>query len=120
MIAISFTAIALILQLVIVVVVVRKYVRTRDIGFIWLGVAAVIWPALNLLLNRGEHILVDRLAKHQPIGFYPFSLVERGNITIGELIETLLSAQRLVGVILLLVAVAFLYRDKDKHRVTVY
>jgi hypothetical protein len=93
----------------------KKYMRTRDAGFIWLGVAVVIWPAVSSLLDQRRDALFDRLVKHQPIGFYPFSLVERGDITIGGLFTALATGQHLVGVLLLLVAVAYLYRANGSH-----
>jgi hypothetical protein len=97
-----------ILHLAIAVVLVRK----RDVGFIWLGVALVLWPAVSSLLDRGQAALLARLVTHQPIGFYPFSLVDRGDMTIGGLFTVLATAQHLVGVVLLLVAVVYLCRAK--------
>jgi hypothetical protein len=35
---------ALLLHLAIAVILVRKFIQTRDIGFIWLGAAVVIGP----------------------------------------------------------------------------
>jgi hypothetical protein len=74
----------------------------------FLGVAVVIWPLASKLLDRGERVLIDRLVKHQPIGFYPFSLVEHGHMTIGGLVAALATGQQLVGVILLFIAVLYL------------
>jgi hypothetical protein len=112
---IIFAGLAFILHLVIAVVLVRKYMHTRDAGFIWLGVAVVIWPLVSKLLDSGERVLFDRLVRHQPIGFYPFSLVEHGDITIGGLVAAMATGQQLVGVILLFVAVLYLYRANDRR-----
>ena len=105
-------ALVVILHLAIAVVLVRKYVRTRDVGFIWLGIALVLWPVVSSLLDRGQSVLLARLVNHRPIGFYPFSLVERGEMTIGAFFTVLATAQRLVGAVLLLVAVAYLCRAR--------
>src|SRR5260370_18895100 len=44
---------ALVSPLALAIVLVRKYVRTRDIGFVWLGAAGVIWPLVSgLLVSR--------------------------------------------------------------------
>lgn len=115
MIPISLTAVALILEVAIAVILIRKYIRTHDTGLIWLAAATVIWPALTVLLNDGERLVVDRLVKHQPIGFYPFSLVERGDVSIGGLITIFAAAQRLVGVVLLFIAATYLYRVRDSR-----
>src|SRR5579862_572636 len=100
------TALALIaLYLALAVVLTRKYVRTHDIGFIWLGVAVFIWPLLSKVLDRGINVLIERLLRHQSIGVYPFTLVEHGDITIGSLLTAIATARQFVGVALLLVAV---------------
>jgi hypothetical protein len=108
---------ALLLHLAIAVVLLRKYLRTRDAGFIWLGVAVVIWPLASPLLQLGERSLIDRVVHHQSVGVYPFSLVEHGQMTIGSLIFDLGVVQQLIGVGLLLVAV--LYLSKTNSHTTV-
>ena len=103
-------AATLLLHFAIAVILVRKYLRTRDVGFVWLGGAVVIWPLVSNLLNAGERVLVDRTFKHEWVAFYPFTLVERGEMTMGALISSLAILQQLVGVCLLLVAVFYLSR----------
>jgi hypothetical protein len=46
------------------------------------------------------------------VGFYPFSLVERGQMTLGNLVVSLALFQQLIGICLLLVAVLYLARTK--------
>src|SRR5580692_4495715 len=92
---------ALLLHLAIAVILVRKFIQTRDIGFIWLGGAVVIWPLLSKLLDAGERVLIDRTLNHQWTAFYPFTLVERGEMSLGSL-----------GVCLLLIAVLYLSKTK--------
>jgi hypothetical protein len=94
------------------IVLVRKYFRTRDVGFVWLGVAVVVWPLVSRILDQGERALVDRVLSHDPPGFYPFTLVERGQITIGTLLTSLNYLQQTIGVGLLLIAVIYLCRSK--------
>jgi hypothetical protein len=77
-----------------------------------LGVAVVIWPLVSRLFERGEHVFIDRLARHQSVGFYPFSLVEREQMTLGNLVVSLALFQQLIGICLLLVAVLYLARTK--------
>ena len=96
------------LHLAIAFVLVRKYLRTREIGFIWLGIAVVLWPLVTQLLNVGERLLVERIAKGHVVGFFPFSLVESRQITIGSLLMSLSISQNLIGVALLLVAVLYI------------
>jgi hypothetical protein len=108
MFAIVLAASALLLHLTIAVILVRKYIRTRDIAFIWLGVAVVIWPLVSRLLEAGERILVSRTLNHQWDGFYPFTLLKNGRTTVGSLIMSLSLIDQLVGVCLLLIAVFYL------------
>lgn len=110
-------ALTIILYVALAVVLVRKYLRTRDVGFVWLGVAVIIWPIVSrVLLSYSESILMRRLSNGQPVGFYPFSLVEGGHMTIGSLVLSLNLLQQLIGNGLLLVAVFYLYKSKDKNR----
>ena len=106
-------ALAVVLHFVIAIVLVRKYIRTRDLGFVWLGVAVVIWPLVSLLLELGERSLIDGIAHHRVVGFYPFSLVEHGQMTIGGLVASLSLVQQLIGICLLLVAVLYLSKTKN-------
>jgi hypothetical protein len=104
---------AVLLHLAIGVILVRKFIQTRDIGFIWLGGAVVIWPLLSRLLDAGERVLIERTLKHQWTPFYPFTLVERGQITLGSLVASMAMFQQFLGVLLLLIAVLYLSRTKS-------
>ena len=111
---------ALLLHLAIAVILVRKYLRTRDAGFVWLGGAVVIWPLICNMLNAGERVLVGRISKHEWVALYPFTLVERGEVTVGSVVASLALIQQLVGVCLLLVAVFHLSRTtKDSVSTTI-
>ncbi len=96
----------------IVYVMVIKYRRTRDRGFIWLGLALVIWPLVAHCLEVGERVLIDRLSEGQTVSLYPFSLVSRGRITIGYLKATLILLHRFIENALILVALVKLHRGK--------
>jgi hypothetical protein len=103
---------ALVLHIAIGAILVRQYLRTRDVGFIWLGVAVVLWPGISRLLEAGEKVFIDRLIRHESVDFYPFSLVASGQMTTGNLVMSLAVFQQFIGVCLLLVAVLYLSRAK--------
>jgi len=103
---------ALVLHVAIAGILLRQYLRTRDIGFVWLGVAVVVWPGVSRLLEAGEKVFIDRLINHQSVEFYPFTLVASGQVTVGSLITSLAVFQQTVGIFLLLVAVLYLSRAK--------
>jgi len=102
------------LYLALALVLAAKYMRTRDAGFIWLGVAVVLWPLAAYWLDRGEGVLLNRVVHGEPVGMYPFSLVSSGRMTVGEFIRLTGSVQQLIGVALLLVAILFLSRAKHR------
>jgi hypothetical protein len=104
------------LQLVIVVALVYKYLRTRDAGFIWLGVAVILWPSVSGLLNGGKRTLVDSVVRGHLAGFYPFSLIQRGQMTVGTLFTSLSLLQYLIGGSLMLVAVLSLHKTKGENK----
>jgi hypothetical protein len=89
-----------------------QYKRTRDTGFIWLAVALVIWPIADTGLGQWNGILIDRLAKGEKIGFYPFSLVSKGQITLGSLVAAESYLFQLCKSALILLALTRFYRAK--------
>jgi len=112
---IAFISIVLtvVAQLAIVVVLVRTFLRTRDVGFVWLGAAVIIWPFVSSLLDAGGRLLMDDHARGRLSGFFPFSLVERGQLTLGSLVVSFAYLKILVGFVLLLVAVLHLSRTRS-------
>jgi hypothetical protein len=107
-----FQWIAFALYVALALALAGKYLRTRDAGFVWLGVALILWPLAAYWLNQGEGVLIDRVLHGQAPGFYPFSLIATGQLTVGELVSLTRSVQQLIGVGLLLVAVLYLSRAK--------
>ena len=110
-------ALVLALHIAIAILLVRKYLGTRDVSFIWLGVAVVIWPLVSSFLGAGQRILVDSFSTQQPLGvflahMFPFSLVKGGKITLGALVSTLDISRELSGAALLLVAILYLCKTK--------
>jgi len=106
-------SLVVILNLALAVVLICKYLRTRDAGFIWLGVAVVIWPLISGMVDRGIGKYFVRLRYNHLPGLYPFSLVERGQMSIGTFFMIISSLQRLIEVALLVVAVLYLRNTKS-------
>jgi len=105
---------ALVLHVAIAAILVRQYVRTRDAAFIWLGVAVIVWPGVSRLLEDGQKVFIDHLINHQSVGFYPFTLVASGQMTIGSLMTWFAVFRQFVGICFLLVAVLYLSREKTR------
>ncbi len=99
------------LYIVLAIVLVRKYLRTRDVGFIWLGVAGVVWPFLSYPLRLGERALVMRAVHHESV-MYPVSEIGRDRTTDFTLGMSLNLLYYLFEVALLLVAAIYLARTK--------
>jgi hypothetical protein len=112
--ALNFLLLAtVVLYIAIAAILVRQYLRTRDVGFVWLAVALFIWPVISRLLEWGEKVLIGRLIHNQPVGFYPFTLVASGQMSIGSLVASFAVFQQFIGVCLLLVAILYLSRAKN-------
>jgi hypothetical protein len=65
------------------------------------------------VLEAGKRVLVDRIARHEGVSFYPFTLVERGQVSLSEVLTSLALLEQLIGVCLLLIAVFYLSKIKD-------
>ena len=105
-------AAAFLLHAAIAVILVRQYLRTRDVGLVWLGAAVVVWPLVSRLLEAGERVSIDR-AMHKQFVIYPFTLVASGQMTTGALVMSFAVFQELISVCLLLVAVLYLSRSRN-------
>lgn len=107
-----FGAIDFALYLLIAVALVRKYSRTRDAGLLWLSLPLVLIPVVALPLACWLSAAADRLALGQPVGFYPFTLVEQGRLTLGDLLTRVNFLEHAVWGLLALAAVLALSRQK--------
>jgi hypothetical protein len=75
------------LLFVVAIVLVRKYLRSRDPGLIWLVIAVVAWP---LLFSALEHPIFARLVKgHQHL------TAGTGQVTLGSLVLSFALLQHL-------------------------
>lgn len=106
--------IILLLYLVIAVVLIRKYLRTRDVGLIWLGAAVVIWPPILRWLFLDQ---VPRYVQHHRSGAYPSLSVLGTQMSIGSFLISLDELQQIFGLVLVLVAVLLISNANRKSRV---
>lgn len=101
----------LLLFVVIATFLVAKYLRTRDVGFVWLGIAVVIWP----WLARWSYYALWRHCLHAPHSrLYPEISVFGAQMSIGSLLQSVDELGRLVGLALILVSVLCLSRRNIK------
>ena len=61
---------------------------------------------------------LDRLASGRRVGFFPFTLVERGEMSIASLIVLLGSVQHLISLGLFLIAILMLHKAKPSQTFT--
>jgi len=99
----------------VAVLLVWKFRRTGDAGFLWLGLPLVLLPFAALPLALWLEEGVDRLALGEQINAFPFTLVEQGRLTMGGLLTLLDLAKHVLWGALALVAVLALrpHRAKD-------
>jgi len=89
----------------VAVLLVWKYRRTRDAGFLWLGLPLVLLPIMALPLALWLQVGVDRLVLGQQVSAFPFTLVEQGCLTMGGFLTLLNLVEHMVWGVLALVAV---------------
>jgi hypothetical protein len=106
---------ALVLHIAIAAILVRQFLRTRDVGFVWLGAAVLVWPLISRMLDAGVRNSISRAVNGQAV-IYPFTLIRGGQLSTGALVRSFAVVQEFTGVCLLLVAVIYLSRAK-KHTV---
>ena len=94
-------SVTLVLYLAIATMLLRNYLHTRDVGFVWLGMAVIVWPLLSSLLQYGQRLYIHRF------GSGPF-------YTIGEFVTTITYAHQFVGLALLFTAVFYLSKTKGQ------
>ena len=94
------------MYLALIAALVVRYIHTRDVGFLWLGLAIVVWPLVAGLASRfGVRPIIDRIAAGEKVGVYPFTLVESGRLTLGSLMMIFAYLQTIIRQGLLLMAV---------------
>jgi hypothetical protein len=96
----------------IVVVLIRKYRRTRDSGLLWLLVPMALIPSTALPITLWRHAAADRLVHGQPADLFPFAWVEQGRLSLGSLLTLLNYADHVVWGAFALIAVLALNRQK--------
>ena len=105
------SAIMFLLYLALAAVLIRKHKSTGDAGFLWLGVAVVLWPLVsNLIFSWGgqllmQHFMNGHTAEHAASGT---GLTSSGNPQIA-----LDLVQKAIGIVLLLIAVRFLSQKES-------
>ncbi len=102
----ALAVLSMVLYAAVLVAVVVGYVRTRNSGFVWLGVAIVVWPlAWSLLTRTVIRPEIDQLSMGRPARIFPFTLVERGRMTLGMLVMVQAYVARIGRYALILIAV---------------
>lgn len=101
----ALASITSVLYLTVAVLLVWKFRTTRDAGFLWLGLPLVVLPLVALPMALWLQAGVDRLVLGQQVNVFPFTWVEQGRLTMGELLTLLNLVQHVVWGVLSLVAI---------------
>jgi hypothetical protein len=111
----SLAALVVLLYIAIAVVLARRYLSTRDVGLVWLGSAVIVWPIASFVLDAGRQVLMGRAMRREEV-LFPFTLVERGQLSVGMLTMSLDLSRQIVGLALLFVAVIYIHRANGANR----
>lgn len=109
------SAVLFVLYLLLATMLLRKYKSTGDKGFLWLGLAVVLWPLASNLMAVGAQGLLDRSLHGHLVGVFPFSLVQRKLITVNSLVECAELVRQMVGIVLLMIAGRVLLNAKSRE-----
>lgn len=91
----ALIATGFVMYFAVAILLVRTYRRTRDVGFIWLGVAILVWP----LVTRALGVVIN----HGGIGPFPIT---------GPVIMLVGLSQQITSLVLLMIAVLHLGKSK--------
>jgi hypothetical protein len=108
----AIVLLAVLARISIVIVLIWRYLRTREVGLLWLGAGLVLWPTISSLLGLGGHDLIDRWHGQLP------SLIERVHLSTGDLVMAATFSEQFIGSCLLLVAILYLSRTKGQAPAT--
>ncbi len=96
MLTIVLLSLSPLLYIIATVFLIRRYLRTRDIGLLWLGVAVLVWPYLSDFIEQGEL----RLALHSSL-----KLTSGANLTPGSFYTLFQGMNHAIGAALVLCAI---------------
>jgi len=91
------------LFLVIAILLIRTFRRTRNVGFLWLGAAILVWPVVARAVASGLRSLVNRGG----VGPFEFG---------GRVLPLFTVSQQVLGLALVLIAVFHLARRQVHSR----
>ena len=84
-------------------VIVKNYRHTHNLGFLFLGGGVLVWPLVGNLLSKEMPTAIR-------LGYFPFSLVTSGQITLGELVVNFAYADRAIHAALILIGLVMIGR----------
>ena len=98
-------AVTFVLYSAVAVLLVWKYRKTGDVGFLLLGLPLVLLPLVAIPLALWLQAGVDRLLFGKQVSAFPFNLVGQDRLTLGSLLTLLNLVEHVVWGALSLVAV---------------
>ncbi len=99
--------VSILITILAVVALIVQFIRTRNVGFLWLIAAIFVWPRIGSFVI---HSVLQHFAAHQPMNWYPANLVQQGRISAGTFFSSLAAVQGIIAMLLLLVAIFYLGR----------
>ncbi|HWE49342.1 MAG TPA: hypothetical protein VG273_06115 [Bryobacteraceae bacterium] len=110
------TGLLALLYLAVAAILIRKYRRTRDAGFIWPGIAIFIWPPLASLIHSGEPALLNLFSRGHLSWLIPVTWLDYRRVDAFRLVTYLDGANQLIYPGLFLAAISCLYNARANQR----
>jgi hypothetical protein len=96
------------------VLLIQRYVATRNVGFLILAIALVAWPVLMMPLDLYIKAQLDASATGGDVR-YPFTLITEGRRTAGTVVATVGYVRESARLLLALLGFAMLVRSSSSH-----
>lgn len=93
------------------IILIRRYVQTRNIGYVVLALALPLWFLLSWAPSLFFQNQIDRLASGKE-AMLPFSMLD-GRMTLGQISATFIYGTKLVQVSLILLGFLLLSRSSN-------
>ncbi|HEV2576168.1 MAG TPA: hypothetical protein VGU25_03050 [Acidobacteriaceae bacterium] len=100
-------AVVLVLYVALTVLLIRKYLRTHNTGFLWLGAAIVLWPSL---MDLFRYVFISPVIHGHSAPGLLGALLSSSHVSPGVLLVSVSNIENSIRLLLLIIAVVFLSR----------
>ena len=102
------------LLVALLAVLIFMFVRRRNFGFLWLGIGTVLWPVFSKIATR---VVVHGAIASPPASWFPATWLQQHQISVGYVFQVMYHLEEIVTLVLIFVAVLYLWRRTTSNTV---